>query len=435
MLFRRLPWSSHIIVTILLSLHAFTASAQDNGAPFGFGARQLEPRNPPVMTANATGKHNIGIRRETFSFDARQLNVSWWYPATPIPGSKAHVASGGIYGQAVRDATLDRSGGRYPLILFSPGVGARDDAYFFYCQNLASHGYIVVSINHLDSTQLTPGVINPAAVTQALMYMLQNNSSYTVWLLFSNWFRSTHFALTYRPQEIEFVLNKAIAAATDPSSPLFGVMDTENIGLTGHSLGAFYTLIKGGFAINCDFELTAKESNGSNSILTEVNICAWPEAKGLKSPTALHNPRIKAIIPLASPFFIKPSEISRGAAAIKTPMMILTGNDPKFESTIQPQQQTFDAAQGPKYIVQVKETDHMMISEAYHFNNNFAAGLPSFLPTDQPPANRQNFAEKARVYMEYSSAFFDAYLKGNAASKEKLHNISSKYVANSQFLD
>ena len=116
-------------------------------------------------------------------------------------------------------------------------------------------------------------------------------------------------------------------------------------------------------------------------------------------------------------------------------MMILTGNDPKFESTIQPQQQTFDATKGPKYIVQVKETDHMMISEAYHFNKNFAAGLPSFLPTDQPPSNRQNFAEKARVYMEYSSTFFDAYLKGNAASKKKLHNISSEYAANVQFLD
>jgi predicted dienelactone hydrolase len=180
--------------------------------------------------------------------------------------------------------------------------------------------------------------------------MLQNNSSYTAWLMFSNRFRSRHFALTYRPQEIELVLNKAIAAATDPSSPLFGVLDTENIGLTGHSLGAFYTLVKGGFAINCDSKLTANESNGSNPILTEVDICAWPEAQGLKSPTALHDPRIKAIISLASPFLIKPSRISRGAAAINTPMMILTGNDPKFESTIQPQQQTFDAPRFPNIL-------------------------------------------------------------------------------------
>ncbi|KAF2666734.1 alpha/beta-hydrolase [Microthyrium microscopicum] len=427
-----LPVSNLLI--IFISYFALIVSSQDNGAPFSFGARLLEPCNPPVMTANATGKHRIGIRRETLSFDNRQLNVSWWYPGTPASGSKPHVASGGIYGQAVRDAPLDRSNGPYPLIVFSPGVGARDDSYYFYCQNLASHGYTVVSINHLDSTQMKGGGISATAMMQAAIYMLQNNSSYTVWLLFSNWFRSTHFALTYRPQEIDFVLSKAIAANTDPSSPFFGAIDTENIGLTGHSLGAFYTLLKGGgFAINCDFPLTAKESDVNNTVLTEVNICAWPEAKRLNNPKALHNSRIKAIVPLAAPVFIKPSEVPRGASSIETPMLIMTGNDPKFESTIEPQQQIFDAAKGPKYMVQIRETDHMMISEAYHFNKNFSAGLPSFLATNQPTANTQNFTEKAQIYMEYSAAFFDVYLKKNVSSKEKLRTKSSDFVAKQQY--
>jgi predicted dienelactone hydrolase len=413
-------------IVMVLSFYALCAMAQDD-APFSFGARILEPRKPPVVTANATGTYGIGFRKQTLQFDGRQLNVSWWYPANVTADMAKYVSSGGIVGQAVQNAPLDRSGNRYPLVLFSPGVGAHHDAYFFYCQNLASSGYIVVSINHLDATQLSPGA-SIFALAQAIIYMIQNNSSYTVWLLFSDWFRSTHFALTYRPQEIQYVLNKAIAEASEPTSPFYGVIDTEKIGMAGHSLGAFYTLLKGGgLAIHCDTPLTANESNVNNSILTEVSICAWPETRSLTSPTALHDPRIKAVIALASPVFIKPANIPRSASAIKTPMMVLTGNDPKFESTVLPQQQIYDAAQGPKYIVEVDATDHLLVSEAYQFNANLSATMSA--------ANKEHFAEKAQVYMVYSSAFFDAYLKGNSASKEKLHARSSGYVASLKFSD
>jgi predicted dienelactone hydrolase len=205
-------------------------------------------------------------------------------------------------------------------------------------------------------------------------------------------------------------------------------MDTNNVGMSGHSLGGFYSLLKGGgMAIYCDYRLTSKESDVSNLILSDVNICAWPEAKNLSRPTALHDPRIKAIIPLAPPFFIKPSEIPRSAAAIKTPMMILTGNDPKLESTLEPQQQTYDAAKGPKYIVEVNATSHLLVSEAYQFSGMFSGDISA--------ADKENFVEKAQVYMTYSSAFFDVYLKGNVVSKEKLHLRSSEYVAHLEYSD
>jgi predicted dienelactone hydrolase len=426
MAIQRFQMSFQMCVVMVLRLYALIAMAQED-APFSFGARKLEPGSPPVITANATGEHGIGIRRETLQFEGRQLNVSWWYPANVTAGMAKYVSSGGLVGQAVQNAPLARSGRRYPLVLFSPGVGAHNDAYFFYCQNLASSGYIVVSINHLDASQLTPGS-NVFAMAQAIVYMIQNNSSYTVWLLFSNWFRSTHFGLTYRPQEIQYVLNKAIAAATEPSSPFYNVMDTDNIGMVGHSLGGFYTLLKGaGFAIHCDTPLASNENNVENSILTEVSICAWPEARNLGSPTALHDPRIKAVIVLAAPFFIKPAIIPRSASAIKTPMMILTGNDPNFESTIQPQQQTYDAAQGPKYIVEINATNHLSVSEAYQFNANLSATMSA--------VNKENFAEKAQVYMVYSSAFFDTYLKGNNSNKQILHVRSSEYVADLKYSD
>ena len=418
---------SHIVgAMLLLILYAMSCAGQAQPG-FSLGAKSLIPRNPPVMTAKATGSYLTGVRRQTFSFGNRQLNASWWYPASAAAGLTPYISSGGISGTSFKDAPLNRSGGPYPLIVFSPGLGAHDDSYYFYCQNLASHGYIVVSINHLDATQSKPGA-PLAALWQAVGHLLNNTSSYTVFLLFSDWFRSTHFALTYRPQEIQFVLDKAVAAATDDSSPFYRAIDTNSIGMTGHSLGGFYSLIKGGgMAINCDRPLTAAESNVTNPILTAVDICAWPEAKALKSPTALHDPRIKAVVALASPFFIKPTELARSASAITTPMMVLTGNDARFESTLAPQKAAYEAAKGPKYMVEVNGTNHLLVSEAYQFNAELSAMLPA--------SNKENFAEKAEVQMVYSAAFFDVYLKGNKSRKETLHSPSSSFVGRLAYSD
>ncbi|KIW01901.1 hypothetical protein, variant [Verruconis gallopava] len=415
------------IATVIL-VHIQLALAQNVSTGFSLGARALAPLDPPVKTADPLGTYGVGVRRETYDFEDRQLNVSWWYPANTASGCKIYLESGGIYGTACSEAPLDTSGGPYPLILFSPGLAAHDDTYFFYCQNLASYGYIVVSINHLDATKAAVAA-NPIAYISAIVQALLNNSSWTVWLIYSNWFRSTHFALTYRPQEQQFILDQAIAAASNSSSFFNGMIDTNNIGMSGHSLGGFYTLIKGGgLAIYCDKPLSASESNTQNILVTEISICAWPEAKNLTSPQALHDPRIKAIISLAPPlFFQSEDEISRAAAAIKTPMMIITGNDPKLESTLAPQEQVYDSATTPKYIVEIDNTDHLLVSEAYQFNK----GPGSLISAE----DKANFTEKATVYEVYSSAFFDVYLKNMTERKGVMHSKSSEFVAKLEYND
>lgn len=108
------------------------SSCQDSG--FSLGAKELLPLDPPFMTAQPLGNHSIGVRRETFTFQARQLNVSWWYPASAGSRNSLYVSSGGIVGKAFKDAPIDGSNGPYPLIVMSPGLATRDDAYYFYCQ-------------------------------------------------------------------------------------------------------------------------------------------------------------------------------------------------------------------------------------------------------------------------------------------------------------
>ena len=415
----------------LLSAFATALSptfAQNAASDFTLGARQLTPLDPPLRTANTLGPLRVGVRRGSYPFEDRLLNVSWWYPAQVSEDSTPFIGGGGIIGDAFLNAPVDASSGPYPLIVFSPGLAANDDTYYFYCSNLASFGYVVVSINHLDARQASVGA-NPVALISAVFNMLLNNSSWTIWLLYSNWFRSTHFGLTYRPQEQQFIIDQAVAAASDTSFFLNSMIDTNNIGMSGHSLGGFYTLMKaGGMEIYCDKQLTAAESNSKSLLVTHIDICAWPEAQDLDDPQALHDPRIKAFISLAPPLFFQTEEqITRAASAINTPMMIITGNDPKQESTIAPQEQVYAAAKGPKCMVEVDKTGHLLVSEAYQFN----PGPGKMVSADV----KANFTEKAAVYETYSAAFFDVYLKNLTQRKTVLHEKSSSFVAKLQYDD
>lgn len=416
-----------VVGALLLVTSAQATTILPADSTFGLGSISMKPNNPSVQTANATGSHKIGVKLDYHVFAGRNMTLYWWYPATPAAGSASYVAMGGVKGQAVQNAPLDRSGGAYPVVIFSPGLGAVGDAYYFYVQNLASRGYIVVSIEHLDARRANI-TTNPAALLQAKADELQYNSNAAVELEYSGWFRSTQFALTYRPQEIEFALDTVVEAAATPSSPWFGALDTDNIGMSGHSLGGAYTMfVGGGMPIYCDYPLTLNELDVANPILTEVSPCAWPLRQAMPSAFELADPRIKAIIPLAAPFFIQDSQIVRSASKIRVPMMVITGDDLILESTRKPQRDASDNAADASYFVMVANTSHYLVGDSYQLNPKLSANLTV--------ADRANFAEKAAVYMDYSAAFFDVYLKGNTSAKATLHRKNSPLVSTLAYHD
>lgn len=409
-------------VWILLALITAYLSAV---SAFGLGGIPLPPAFPPTQTANATGTYQVGLIAQSHAFQGSNFTFYWFYPALPVCGSNPYISAGGIQGQAVQNAPLNRSGGPYPLIFFSPGLGAYADAYYFYTQNLASQGYIVVSVENLDTKTALP-TTDPALVVLADEYQAADDGSAAVETLYTEWFRSTQFALTYRPHDIEFGLNTVIRSGLNPDSPFFAAFDPTNIGMSGHSLGAFYTLIMGGgMPLYCNYPMTPAELNSSNPILVNVSVCAFPDRQIMPGPFALKDFRIKAIIPLAPPFFIQDSQIARSAAKINIPMMIITGDDLQPESTRAPQYATFQNASGDSYWVMVSKTSHYLVGDAYQLNPVFSATLPV--------NDRADFVEKAAVYMTYSTAFFDLYLKGDRSAEVKLHSVSSPFVADLQY--
>jgi predicted dienelactone hydrolase len=405
-----------IMATILVS--AATAS-------FGLGGIPLAPASPNIQTANSTGSYKIGIRQQTHVFEGRNLTFYWYYPATPASGSTPYVSTGGVVGQAVLDAPLDKSASPYPLIMFSPGLAAWADAYYFYSQNLASHGYIVVSMEHNDTKKAVP-TGNSTLLALANTFQGKDEGDKAVETLYTEWFRSTQLGMTYRPQELKFGLDTVLNETQSSSSLFFDAVDTGNIGLSGHSLGAYYSLVVGGgVPIYCDYNMTAAQLDPDNPILANVSPCAFPTGKALSDPFEFKDIRFKAIIPLAAPFFIDESQLPRSAANISVPMMILTGDDLQLESTRRPQFTTFENATGPSYWVMVANTSHYLVGDNYQLNPTFSKRL------SEP--DRADFLKKAYVYMVYSAAFFDVYLKNDTSAMATLQKSVSPFVADLQF--
>lgn len=129
-----------------------------------------------------TGSYSVGIieyhlvdesRPETFSAapdDKRELMITVYYPASPpADASPAPYTTGPIRAEfgtpdffqdtirahAFVDVPLATDGARYPVIVFSPGMGFLPIKYAPTLEDLASHGYVVVSLSHPYSTAAT----------------------------------------------------------------------------------------------------------------------------------------------------------------------------------------------------------------------------------------------------------------------------------------
>ena len=156
----------------------------------------------------------------------RTLTVEVWYPATvegetPVityddtlgradnPADALVPFSFG--GRAARDADVDDSGAAYPLIVVSHGFPGSRFMMTYLTENLASKGYVVVAIDHTESVF---GDVSG--------------------------FGST---LLNRPLDIRFVIDQmAEMGADDSDSFLAGLVDAENTGLVGYSMGGYGAL-------------------------------------------------------------------------------------------------------------------------------------------------------------------------------------------------
>ncbi len=234
----------------------------------------------------------------------RTLKLEIWYPATVTEGindfirydeergvandPKKQLIKYSFTGRAVRDAAPEISKGAYPLIIVSHGYVGSRLLMTYLTENLASKGYVVVAIDHMESTYNDAGG-----------------------------FQST---LLYRSRDILFVLNQlADLCKQGNRSFLSGLADPENTGLIGYSMGGYGVLNAAGAGYSSQLvTMFGALTGGSKSI--EVLTTNNPEYK------SLYDKRIKAVVAFAPWGMERGLWDTQGLKGIKVPFFFVGGS-------------------------------------------------------------------------------------------------------------
>lgn len=204
-----------------------------------------------VTLPTPTGRYQVGRtafdwtdygRKDPFSrqLKYRELPVWVWYPSLsrqkaraapylPRPWARLYENGWGIgswlwqnpysvHTHTIANAYPAR--GKYPVLVFEPGLGKKPSDYTTLLEEIASHGYIVVGIFPTDSTDvvLTDDRVIPS-VYAAGDGMVPDR-------LIKIWARDTRF-----------VMDRVVKLAKQPGSLLADHMDVSRIGVFGHSFG------------------------------------------------------------------------------------------------------------------------------------------------------------------------------------------------------
>ena len=219
---------------------------------------------PRVTYQKPTGPYQVGVRSEfwvdssraeTFTPDPndyRGLLVEVWYPADPdrdarrvtahpdpdalaeelaaaLPGGiPAFVFSSAGSGLtwAYRDQPVTGAERSFPLLVFSHGFGGSRVANNFQMSELASHGYIVASVEHSYTSIGTRFPDGTRAVQDTAATFVLNEESTSVRIV-NIWAADGRFVI-----DRMFALDRA-----DPRQMLSGRIDTTKVGYFGHSFG------------------------------------------------------------------------------------------------------------------------------------------------------------------------------------------------------
>ncbi len=312
--------SLQFLTILLFTFSRFTLLAQSPTPDFVFG--DLLPDAPELAPR---GTFSVGVRSLTLTHAdqldvlhakngetprySRVLPVEIWYPAT-IPSGKAERV---VYeqvmgnfndpkrplipftfaGRALRDAEPNRTAtaqntGGYPLVIVSHGYTGSRLLFTYLTENLASKGYVVVSIDHAEST------FRDAAG-----------------------FQST---LLNRGLDDLFVLSE-MARLSEKGSKSFlsGLLDANNTGLIGYSMGGYGALnaVGAGYSANAG-KFFGQMTGGSKAL--ETRLMGSPEYK------ASLDPRLKVVVAFAPWGMERGFWDAEGLAGLKTPTLFVAGS-------------------------------------------------------------------------------------------------------------
>jgi predicted dienelactone hydrolase len=287
-----------------------------------------------------------------------------------------------LIGSAVRDAQPLVDDGPYPLVIISHGYPGNRYLMSHLGENLASKGYVVASIDHLEST-----------------YDDQQG------------FEST---LYNRPLDQRFVLNTLAYISDQPDRIFSGMIDAERTGIVGYSMGGYGLVNNLGGGYND--EMVDSGLAPSNRLLGEHSTGNPEFREQLDS-------RIVAGFAVApwgmNAGFWRPIDLE----GITVPTFYLAGDADRVAGYENGSRAIFEgASNSDRYLLTFKNAGHN-------------AGAPIPLPIELQQANDRRAASHYtdpvwdntrmnNIMDHFVSIWFDYHLKGNAESLTYLDLIS-----------
>ena len=342
-----------------------------------------------VRTIQATDKNRPDILNTkeggpTARYD-RTLTLEVWYPAALAAGQKPGgdyraitrdpAVTAMLHGQAVRDAAPLTTEAPLPLVIISHGYPGNRYLMSHLGENLASKGFVTVSIDHKEST-----------------YDDQKA------------FAST---LYNRAFDQLFVLNEMERLGKPGSgSFLSGRLDASRTGIVGYSMGGYgvVNVIGGGYS------KASETVNGAppNKLLAERGAANAEYRKTMDS-------RIKAAIAIAPWGMVGGFWDAEGLKGIATPVLFVAGSADDVAGY----------EKGTKAIYQGAVNADRYLLTFVNANHNAAAPIPAPAETYAAaeagkPAAFAHYADAVwdtvrmnNILDHFATAYFDLYLKGD----------------------
>jgi predicted dienelactone hydrolase len=371
------------------------------------------------QTVSPDGPLPVGVRVQSVAMPNRTAPALVWYPAQPGTGAGPCLYNTDVRGHALLNAEPDRSSAPYPLIVFSHGMGGCAPQHVFFNENLASYGYVVVAPDHEEGAMCHiegPPEIGPARMSWVTIKHALDLSG-VVMDLFGEMMKQRQYDFSYRPAEIKATLDSALQWNQADGHFLRGLIDPARIGMAGHSLGGFTTLMIGGMPFLCDGKKPAADQCNLDHVgLRNVPDPCCFDYVSSRDPYYYRDPRIKAML-IMSPAILY-SHLPEAAAKIQIPIMIING-DKTFEVPWEPLQTIYDHAPAPKYLVRLKQVDHMTAADSTMTMSAARLVLPGL---------KSHFPEKAQAYKDLSADFFNLYLKGDQSAAAKISQTDKRFV-------
>lgn len=274
-----------LVLCTVVAAWPLPVSAQESELRTGF---RLDA--PPYAIR---GPYPVGAVDYVIAIESLSVAGTIWFPAVNPAGEPEYIQYDlGISdlvpdelatypGRAIRNATPDISGGPYPLVVWSSSFGSHRFAEYYLLEHLASHGFVVSSVNH------------PGNSLRETMLVRASDES-----LMEQYLENCALGLVLRPLEMRLQINYALQ-----HKKLAGLVDPDRIVVAGRNFGGIAALLTVGgqldlgmFTAACDDAPEHSVCRLASEYLQSISVLL--DGQGLSDTiwAGTYEPRIKAVV-------------------------------------------------------------------------------------------------------------------------------------------